>query len=154
MASKTRARAKKAPSKAKRSTKAGRASATGKHISKKKFAEKVAKHSIRIDKAEDELTEAVRAGVASALRKSGSVMTHWYDTAFAKTKESMAAMRSVSGDALASTRSVTRGVLLGVSDAGGDTVKSSGHVVRAAAACLKINTKSLSLRLSSKFLSV
>ena len=96
MASKTRARAKRAPSKAKRprATKVEPTSATRKRKSEKKFAEKIAKHSGRIDNAEDRLTQAVRKSVAKALRDPGLVMNHWFDTASEKTKEAMAAVRS------------------------------------------------------------
>ena len=134
MASKTGTRTKKATSKAKR-PKAGKpagAGASRKRVSKKQFAAKLAKHSARIDNAEERLTQAVRANVASALRGSNQSVNHWFDTAIGKTKEALAAVRAASGDALASTRAVTRGVILGVSDAGGDTATSSGHVVRAA----------------------
>lgn len=134
MASKTRKSTKKATSKAKppKADKPASAGAVGKRASEKKFAAKLAKHSARIDNAEERLTQAVRKNVASALRGSNKSVNHWFDTAIGKTKEAMAAIRSASGDALASTRAVTRGVILGVSDAGGDTVASSRHVVRAA----------------------
>jgi vacuolar-type H+-ATPase subunit H len=134
MATKVRKGTKKATSKAKRPKASGAKGAgmVGMRASQKKFAAKLAKHSARIDNAEERLTQAVRKNVASALRGSNKSVNHWFDTAIGKTKEAMAAVRSASGDALASTRAVTRGVILGVSDAGGDSVASSRHVVRAA----------------------
>jgi hypothetical protein len=97
-----------------------------------RLAEKIAKQAASVGTAEDNLTEAVRAAVAHALREPRPVVSQWFDTVVKKTQEAMAAAQSVGADVLTSARSVTRGVLLGVSDAGGDTVESAGHVVRTA----------------------
>jgi hypothetical protein len=92
----------------------------------------VAAQAASVESAEDRLAEAVRAGVARALREPREVAEQVFDTVVKKTQEAMAAARSVGGDALVSARGVTRGVLLGVSDARGDMAASAGHAVRAA----------------------
>jgi hypothetical protein len=99
-----------------------------------RLAEKIAKQAASVSTAEDNLTEAVRAAVAHALREPRPVVSQWFDTVVKKTQEAMTTAQSVGGDVLSSARSVTRGVLLGVSDAGGDTVESAGYVVRTAIA--------------------
>jgi hypothetical protein len=98
----------------------------------KQFASQVAAEAASVGTAEDRLAEAVRAGVARALREPREVAGQVFDTVVKKTQEAMMAAKSAGGDALVSARSVTRGVLLGVSDARGDVVASAGHAVRAA----------------------
>jgi hypothetical protein len=99
-----------------------------------RFTAKIAKQAASVSAAEDNLADAVRAAVAHALREPRPMVSQWFDTVVKKTQEAMATAQSVGGDVLSSARSVTRGVLLGVSDAGGDMVESAGHVVRAAVA--------------------
>jgi len=95
------------------------------------FARKIARQATAIRDAEDKLTQTVRHAVARALREPVSSARPLFDTAIDKAREAMEATVSVGGDALVTVRSVTHGVLLGVSDAGGDSVSGAGKIASA-----------------------
>jgi hypothetical protein len=96
------------------------------------FAQTIAKTAASLGTAEDALTAAVRAGIAHALREPGASAGALFETMAARTQTAVQAALSVGVDALSSARSITRGVLLGVSDAGAQGLVSANEVVQAA----------------------
>jgi hypothetical protein len=96
------------------------------------FAESVASGITAVESAQDDLAERVRAAVRGSLKDPRQTTADVLTLAGRFAAEGIEVARSLGSDGLSSARSIVKGVVLGISDAGGDVATATSGAVRGA----------------------